>query len=200
MLFLDYKTWILESVNKYYHDLGLHPGATLAEIKKAYRQCAKKHHPDRNSSESAPDIFIRTTEAYQFLLAHRRSLNARHESAKDFINKWENYRKEQARRRAREHAEKRYSNFVNSDLYKSTKVLEEVRLYISIAFSVFIIVLSVYGYIYRLKMVDQGFEKPTLGGFIFLLMVGILFLVTSLVFLYHNHIKQKRRSKKCREN
>ncbi|MCF8223535.1 MAG: DnaJ domain-containing protein [Bacteroidales bacterium] len=183
----------MESANKYYRDLGLIPGANLAEIKKAYRQYAKKYHPDLNSSKSASDIFIRTTEAYQFLLAHKRNLQARKESVADFINEWESYRKEQARRRAREHAKKRYSNFVKSDLYKSTKMLDRIRIYISMAFSVLIIVMSVYGYIYRLSMVDLGFEKPTLGGFIFLLMVGILFLTTSLVFLYHNHIKPKRK-------
>jgi len=32
---------------KLYEDLGITPTATAAEIKKAYRQAAMKHHPDK---------------------------------------------------------------------------------------------------------------------------------------------------------
>ncbi|OIP15723.1 MAG: molecular chaperone DnaJ [Comamonadaceae bacterium CG_4_9_14_3_um_filter_60_33] len=39
----------------HYADLGLRPSATLAEIKKAYRQQAAIHHPDRHSAAKAAD-------------------------------------------------------------------------------------------------------------------------------------------------
>jgi curved DNA-binding protein CbpA len=52
----------------YYALLGITPDATLADIKKAYRNLARKYHPDRNNS--APDSTARfrdITEAYDAL-------------------------------------------------------------------------------------------------------------------------------------
>jgi len=182
----------LNQAEKYYNVLGLQRGASIDEIKKAYRRCARKYHPDISKSESATELFILSTEAYQFLLTHSNKIESGNSHERDFINEWEEYRKEQARRKAYAHARTRYNNFVNSDLYKSTRVLDKSRFYLGIAFSLLIIILSVNGYICRLRMVDQGFEKPTLAGFLFLLMIGLLFLATSVVFLYHKHWKKNK--------
>jgi molecular chaperone DnaJ len=39
--------------NKYYTTLGLNPGATEDEIKRAWKKMAMDWHPDRNPSEEA---------------------------------------------------------------------------------------------------------------------------------------------------
>lgn len=51
----------------HYAALGLSSAATLADIKKAFRQQASLHHPDRNSDASAPARFRAVQEAYDVL-------------------------------------------------------------------------------------------------------------------------------------
>ncbi len=51
----------------YYEVLGVEKNATQEQIKKAYRKCAKKYHPDSNDVENASFIFKLTKEAYETL-------------------------------------------------------------------------------------------------------------------------------------
>jgi DnaJ like chaperone protein len=46
-----------------YHVLGLSPGASLADIKAAWRRLARDYHPDRHMAEGTPIEFIRVAEA-----------------------------------------------------------------------------------------------------------------------------------------
>jgi len=179
---------------KYYRVLGIEPGASLDDIKKAYRRCARKYHPDLNKSESAAELFISSTEAYQFLVAHEKRKDYEAANEREFIDEWSRHKRDQARRKAYAHAQSRYHHFVNSDLYKSTEVLDRTRVYLGILFALLIIILAINGYIARLKMVDKGFEKPTLAGFIFLMFIGLLFLTVSIVFLYHHDFKKRKKN------
>ena len=51
----------------HYSALGLQPSATLADIKKAFRQQAALHHPDRNSAADAAARFRLVQVAYEVL-------------------------------------------------------------------------------------------------------------------------------------
>ncbi len=53
-----------------YRQLGLAPGADLAQIKTAYRRLARRYHPDVNPSDpaTAQAQFIALNQAYQVLL------------------------------------------------------------------------------------------------------------------------------------
>lgn len=56
------------SKKDYYEVLGLTRGATAQEIKKAYRDCAKKFHPDLNPGDkAAEEKFKEASEAYDVL-------------------------------------------------------------------------------------------------------------------------------------
>ncbi|MDQ2097952.1 MAG: J domain-containing protein [Tychonema bourrellyi B0820] len=53
----------------YYRQLGLRSGASLSQVKAAYRQLARQYHPDVNpGNEAAKNKFITITEAYKFLV------------------------------------------------------------------------------------------------------------------------------------
>src|SRR5574340_1231760 len=51
----------------YYEVLGIDKHADKQTIKKAYRQLAKKYHPDRNKEAGAEDKFKEVQEAYDVL-------------------------------------------------------------------------------------------------------------------------------------
>ena len=51
----------------HYSALGLGSDASLADIKKAFRQKAALFHPDRNSAADAPARFREVQEAYDLL-------------------------------------------------------------------------------------------------------------------------------------
>ena len=54
-------------MSEHYADLGLKSDATLADIKRAFRQKASQFHPDRNSDPDAPARFRQVQEAYDVL-------------------------------------------------------------------------------------------------------------------------------------
>ena len=83
----------------HYAALGLGSAATLADIKKAFRQKAALHHPDRNSAAQAPARFRAVQEAYEVLSdpdkrqayddnRRRNLLESPIETARDI---WQNY-------------------------------------------------------------------------------------------------------------
>lgn len=65
--------WAAESIESMsyelycYKVLALRPPATLHEIKIAYRELAKKFHPDLNKSSGAEQKFREVQRAYEFL-------------------------------------------------------------------------------------------------------------------------------------
>ena len=57
---------------KLYDTLGVEPGATPAEIKKAYYKKALKCHPDKNKSDNAAVTFRAISQAYEVLSDEKR--------------------------------------------------------------------------------------------------------------------------------
>ncbi len=60
-------------MDKHYYTLGLSPGATVGEIKKAFRTLALQYHPDINPNQEAKRNFQQIADAYEYLLTHHKS-------------------------------------------------------------------------------------------------------------------------------
>lgn len=57
----------------YYQVLGLEPGASIADIKRAYRRLARRYHPGINPGDRAAEAFFRRiSEAYETLVDPQR--------------------------------------------------------------------------------------------------------------------------------
>ena len=55
-------------MNEYYRSLGVQPGATAEELKKAYRGLAKKYHPELHPGDKEAEArFKEINEAYETL-------------------------------------------------------------------------------------------------------------------------------------
>jgi DnaJ-class molecular chaperone len=59
-------------MDAYYRILGLNPGATKTEVKRAYRKLAMQLHPDRNPGPDAAEKFRQITEACDVLMGERK--------------------------------------------------------------------------------------------------------------------------------
>lgn len=55
-----------------YHVLGVQRSASIADIKHAYKNLARKYHPDKNNEKDAEDRFIEINKAYDILLDPQR--------------------------------------------------------------------------------------------------------------------------------
>lgn len=56
-------------MKRYFDVLGLPINADQQQIKKQYRKLAMRLHPDKNPSPEAKSLFIKITEAYNYLSA-----------------------------------------------------------------------------------------------------------------------------------
>ena len=98
----------MQNLPDYYKILRIKPGASIAEIKKAYRKLAFKYHPDVYHGDDAEELFLEISEAYEMLTQPRRG--RRYRKDPDFEKqREEDIRK--AKEKAKENMRKRYSEF-----------------------------------------------------------------------------------------
>lgn len=176
----------------YYRVLGLGQGASDEEIRKAYRKKAMEYHPDRNHSPGAQEMFIRITEAYEYLTSHPHGRNITEEEVRRNYQAWVDYRREETRRRAESYARASYAEFRKSPIYKSTTVIDGTMVFLGLILAVTVIFMSVYGYHYRMKVALSAKEEPSMALAALTLIIGCSYLVISLLYL-SAWVAQKRK-------
>lgn len=183
-------------ISEYYETLDLPLNSSLEQIKKAYRKKARLYHPDINHHPEAKEMFIKVTEAYDFLMAnHEKGVL----DAQDYfriVEEWRKYRQDRSRKRAQYYARCSFVSFRNSKYYRSTKILNASSVIFSFAIALTVFVFTIFGYILRLKNPVPGTEKQTIFSFLLLLTISIILLSVSFIYLKAYIDTNKNRSKK----
>ena len=123
----------------YYRILGVSKDADKDEIKQAYRQLAKKFHPDMNHSPGADEIFIEISEAYEFLINQPARTGEKEVTAEEV---YEHY-KEEVREKARQQAQMKYEKFINEhEAFKASGVYD-VFLLMKIVLRIFMVIVTI---------------------------------------------------------
>ena len=183
------------TLTDYYDILGISANSSVEQIKKAYRKKARLFHPDVNPSPDAKDMFISITEAYEFLIANHEKIKTDDESYRQAMENWRKYRQHSSHKRATAYARTSYGSFKNTRFYKTTRIFDGTTIIISFVISLMVLVYTIYGYNFRLKHPLPGLEKPSVFTFIMLLALGMIFFVTSLIYL-KAYLETSKKNKK----
>ncbi len=184
---------------EYYRLLGIRQGASEDEIRKAYRRKALEYHPDRNRSENAQEMFIRVTEAYDYLTSHPHGRNITEEEVMRNYQAWVAYRQSEARKRAEHYARTTYAAFRKSPLYKSTSVIDGTTVFLGLGLAVAVILMTVFGYTYRLRHAASEQDKPSVTLALVSITIGIIYLSISIIYL-SAWIAQEKAKKNNKKN
>ena len=182
-------------LSEYYQVLDLPLNSSVNDIKKAYRQKARQYHPDINHSPDARDKFILVTEAYDFLINNHNKILKDEEAYRQAMENWRKYRQNKTRQRARAYSHASYIRFKKSEFYRTTRIFDGTTIIFGLILSITMVIYTVAGYIYRVLNPLPKPEQPSFLVFLLLLVVGIAFVVVSLIFL-KAYIETARRHKK----
>jgi hypothetical protein len=183
-------------LKEYYDELDLPFNSSNEDIKKAYRKKARLYHPDLNPSPDASEMFIRITEAYEFLIAYHGKINYDEQAYKKAMDDWRKYRQHRSRQRATAYARTSYSSFKSTKFYKTTRIFDGTTIIISFVISILVIVYTVYGYTNRLRHPIPGLEKPSVFAFIICLLLGVIFFVVTFFYLKAYQEASRKHKKK----
>jgi hypothetical protein len=173
---------IVDPEKDYHKILGLNKDAGRDDIKRAYRQLAKKYHPDINKSPDAHDKFIMITEAYEILTNHDLyEYYSRRQTTRDTGTMRDQYEKarEEAREGARRYAKMKYEKFIREqEAFKKSgwhDLILTIRYFLRIMVFPFIVFLII------MPLVSEEVSQHPSGFVMFWLLATILIL-----FVFNN--------------
>ena len=178
----------------YFKILDLHTDASIADIKRAYRIKARMYHPDLNHAPEARDKFIEVTEAYEFLIANLNNTGNDEEALARAAEEWRKYRQHRSGQQANAYARASYIRFRNSKEYKAGRVFDLARIIFGLTISFLILIYTILGFIVKVKYPEEGYGNPVIV-FILMILLGLIFLTTSLIYL-KAYLEESRKHKK----
>lgn len=178
----------------YYEILRISENATLSDIKTAFRELAKKYHPDKNKSTDADLKFREVFEAYEILknnltreIFDKQRQNYYHNSKKEITKqeyaKKENYQsaQQEANKRAEYFSRMTFDDFLKSSIFMIKKTTSTFALILMLLFGVFMIL---FGFFILTQAKDNE-------GIVFF---GMLFSVAfgaTMIYIAQKDLQQK---------
>ena len=179
---------IVDPGKDYHKILGLKKDAGPDEIKRAYRQLAKKYHPDINKAPDAHDQFIKITEAYEILI--NRDLHEYYfhrETTRDpgFMHAQYEKAREEARENARRYARMKYEKFIREQ--EAFKKSGWHDLILTLRYVLRIMVFPIIAFLIVMPLVSEEVSQHPSGFVMFWLFATIL-----IIFVVNNWKKYFR--------
>ena len=169
----------------YYKILGIEKEASTFEVKRAYRDMAKKYHPDVNSTPEAKEKFILMTEAYEILAEpKKRHFYDLHFGAQGKMSRA--YRESRtktaaynewlasARKRAADRSQMAYDEFLKSPFYKRASIVTSGIFLGMLGMGVFLILYPVFRYV-------TIQDVKALYGMLYLFPIGTAFILSGII-------------------
>lgn len=127
------------NLDQHYQILGIHSGASVEEVRKAYRKKSLQVHPDVNKHPDATAQFVQLNESYEYLI-HALTNKIFLSSRGDFVSRkkettpmsyeeWKNKCREESHKRAYKQAQEHLNKFKKSPYYRASHQIGKILLY-----------------------------------------------------------------------
>lgn len=162
---------------RHYRILDLPPGASVSDVKKAYRKKALQYHPDRNNSAGARLKFQEISEAYNQLLVPpkvREPKISPEEMAEQLARRLKDQKRERMKAYMKKRREKEHEALINSRMYKIAVRFQRMVAYMTLGVALSMIIIPLVT-----LLMEYGAPDFKMKRGIFLMMVtsvGPLFL------------------------
>ena len=179
---------IVDPGKDYHKILGLKKDAGPDEIKRAYRQLAKKYHPDINKAPDAHDQFIKITEAYEILIhrdLHEYYFHRKTTRDPGFMHAQYEKAREEARENARRYARMKYEKFIREQ--EAFKKSGWHDLILTLRYVLRIMVFPIIAFLIVMPLVSEEVSQHPSGYVMFWLFATIL-----IIFVVNNWKKYFR--------
>lgn len=186
----------------YYNILNIPNNSTKEEIVKAFRELAKKYHPDKNPSPNASDKFREVFEAYEILkddekrkvYDHYWNIKFKNKtvvSQNDFEPEFKEQR-ESAKQTADKYSKMPYEDFINSAIFEMKFAVKKTP---TIGAIILLFCLGLFFLFFMIMLFSSNIEGGTglfAGLFILLIAVGIFAVAISD---WNKLMEEKKRQK-----
>jgi len=174
----------------YYSTLLIPEDASLEQIKAAFRELAKKYHPDKNSAPNASELFKNIFEAYEVLKDEQKrkafdNVRKKHYDStrvvlyKVYENDSSNFKedREKAHQQADFYSNMPYNDFINSALFEIRFIAKNSpKIYVLTAMILFGAFMIILGFVFVIQIAGKQDSGAAAIVFLFFLGFGGLFI------------------------
>lgn len=170
-------------MNRYYQILGLQQGASLSQIKAAYRRLVKRYHPDISTLPNAEEKFIEVQKAYDILTEYlaRKTRKPNSSGKHSTVNK-QNSKEKRSEKRAAQYAKMNYKKFKSEQrVYEKMKRSLALRIF-SVLFVLLGVIVLLFMFFSPVFMIIKTGDY--FGLFVYIIILPIAYVLGELVWSF----------------